>query len=639
MTKINKYIDENMRESMMGHGIESKMEEQMKNLVEELAAKILVARDEYYNGTPSMTDDEYDAIEFELRKLDADHEVLKKVGAEPTSTWPKVKHDIPMGSLDKAQNADNFLAWAHKYVGDKYAKAFSASDKVDGISIEMRYNKGVFFQAITRGDGVTGEDISPNVRKMHGFCQQLPTPFTGSVRGEIVLFKADWRRFMSDKKNPRGAACGTAKRLDGDKCQHLNLLMYEVIGDGTRFDSDAEKFISLREWGFNLPYAKSNLSAAEVVTFMADRATKRDDIPYEIDGLVVRIDNQDDFEAAGSHDMNPKGEPEKKPTTVRSITWQVGRAGRVTPVAELEPVDIGGATISRVSLHTARMAVESDAGPGAKVIISRRNDVIPYMEKVLAESNVDAPTKCPLCKDKLEWEGEYLQCNNATCPAVLHSAVKVWTTRLDVLHWGDALVETLINEGYVKTLPDIYKIKWDKFSVDHGRIAVRAMTSLKEHEEMTLAQFIAALNIRHCQTTAKDIVSAGYDTVEKFMSLNESTLASISGIGPVKAAFIAAGIKQLTSVVSELVKFITIKQPKKGTMTGTSFCFTGAAARPRKELQAMAENAGAEVKDSVGKGLTYLVMADPTSTSSKAEKARKLGTKCISEEDFVKMVS
>ena len=613
-----------------------------KTQLEEL---IKEAKDAYYNGEPIMTDEEYDALENELRELNPNSPVLS-VGAAPTSTWPKVKHDIPMGSLDKVQNENDWVTWWNKLgIG---INEVVVTDKLDGISIELQYEDGELARAITRGDGETGENITPNVRKMKGVPERADVG-TVSVRGEILLFNSDWQKHMPEKKNPRNAASGTSKRLDGTGCEHLTVLCYDMIPTGTAFvpfNTYEDTLSRLDDTGFITPnWVK--LDANEVASCAQAVFADRDKLKYLIDGVVVRVNDNKTFKNLGSLNLNPRGAvaykppPEIKPASVKSITWQVGRIGRVTPVAELNPVDIGGVTISRVSLHTARMAVESKAGPGAKVLISRRNDVIPYMEKVLSESNIVAPTKCPLCDGKLDWEGEYLQCNNAACPAVLHSAIKVWTSRLDVLHWGDSLIDDLINGKYVKTLPDIYKIKWDRFSVEHGSgIATRAMMSLKEHDTMTLAQFITALNIRHCQTTAKDIVSAGYDTVDKFLSLNEEALNMMSGIGPVKSAFIAAGIKQLDSVIRELIKFVTIKQPNKGgAMKGSSFCFTGAASRPRKELQAMAENAGAEVKDSVGKGLTYLVMADPNSTSSKAEKARKLGTKCISEEDFVKMVA
>jgi len=626
---------------MNNRDAEHEMYLKMKEYVDKLANQILVARDEYYNGTPSMSDDEYDALESELRKLDADHQVLKRVGAEPASAWEKHQHVIPMGSLDKAQNEQEFVKWANKL---DPKTTYSITDKLDGISIEVEYLKGSFQVASTRGNGYQGEDISQNVLKMKGVRRILPEPFTGSLRGEIVLLKEDWLRHMPDMKNPRNGCSGTAKRLDGSGCQHLTVIFYEVIGD-VKLPTHVDQLCFLKTLGLQVPNY-GFCKGADVPKWVEDRLKERDKIPYEIDGLVVRIDNQETFDSLGDLDMRPRGAiaykppPETKVTTVKNIVWQVGRIGRVCPVAELEAVDIGGVTISRVSLHTAKMAVELKAGPGSKVLVSRRNDVIPYVEEVLTPVKVEVPRGCPVCSELLDWDGEYLQCNNGLCPSVLHSAVKVWTERLDVLHWGDALIDQLIDGEYVKTLPDIYKIKWDRFSVEHGGgIATRAMVSLKEHERMSMVQFITALNIRQCQTTSRDIVSAGYDTADKFLALDSTTLAAIPGIGPVKAKFISRGIKQLEPVIRELVKHVTIKEPKMGKLNGQSVCFTGKSSHSRKELSEMAEAAGLEVKNSVGAGLTMLVMADSNSTSSKAEKARKLGTKCVSENEFVKMVS
>jgi len=609
-----------------------------------LETEIKKAKDEYYNkGESSLDDSTYDALEEELRLVDPDNELLKKVGAESNSNWPKVKHSIQMGSLDKVQNEDEFQDWIHKH--SLISEPLTVTEKLDGISIEVTYLNGSLQRACTRGDGVTGEDITPNVLKMQGVQRVLKEPFTGSLCGEIILTHAKFQQYFKDCRNPRNAASGTAKRLNGDRCEHLTIMFYGAIGD-LKYKTYRDVIGFIRSLGFIAPQCIFGQSHGEIVLRMQQVSKQRASIGYDIDGLVVRVDDMAKFNELGEHNMRPKGSiaykfpPEAKTTQVKSITWQVGRTGRITPVAELQPIDIGGTTISRVSLHTAKNAQECGAGMDAMVVITRRNDVIPFVEKVLDKVSVSVPDKCPICREKLEWEGEYLACVNPACPSVLHNAIKVWTERLDILHWGDSFIRSIIHTGQIHNLSHIYDMDWGFVGEEVGAgVAERSRLSLEKNgRKMDLAKFITALNIRHCQTTAKDIVNAGYNTVDKFLTLNVEKLTAVSGIGPIKAAFIADGIQKLQKVIKELVKFVKIEEPKMGKLSGSSVCFTGEASRPRKELQTMAEAAGLEVKNSVSKGLTYLVMADPNSTSSKAQKARSIGTKCVSEEDFCKMV-
>jgi len=615
-----------------------------KQHIDKLANQLLVARDEYYNGTPSMSDDEYDALEGELRKLDADHQVLKKVGAEPVSGWKKVKHETPMGSLDKAQNEDEFQAWVTRH--NLANEAFVVTEKLDGLSIEITYLKGSLQQAISRGNGEIGELVTPNVIRMKGVHRVLKEPFTGSMRGEIVLTHADFNQYFKDYKNPRNAAAGTAKRLDGEKCEHLTVMFYDVIGD-LNFTTYRDTLDFISSMKLFTPKYIHGQSKTDIQLRMQQVTSQRSTIGYDIDGLVVRIENSKKFEELGQLNLNPRGAvaykfpSEQKVTTVRDIKWQIGLGGHITPVMEVEDTDIQGVTINNVTLHTAANAKKCQAGPGAKVIITRSNDVIPMIVGVVpgTEKPVKVPTTCPVCSARLGWEGEYLSCVNNNCPNILYSAVKVWCDRLEILNFGPALIQQLIDGGYVKSLPDVYKVNWDKFGDKHGSgIAVRAKESLNQKRAITLSQLIAALNIKGCLTTSRDIVSAGYNTVDKFLTLDYTKLAAIPGIGPIKAAFIADGVRKLETVIRELTKHVTIEEVKMGKLSGTSFVFTGAASRSRKELTEMAEAAGAEVKSSVSKGVSYLVLADPASTSSKAEKARKLGTKLISENEFVKMV-
>jgi len=618
-------------------------------MTKDLEQKLQQAREAYYkDGTSPLTDAEYDALEDELRAVDPDNPLLKEVGADTDSGWSKARHEIPMGSLNKVQNKDQYNSWLKSVglnVGEFGVGILFISEKLDGSSIAVQYVDGVYTKAITRGDGEEGEDITPNVAKMKNVPPNLPIKWTGWLRGEILLFKEDWQQHMSDKKNPRNAAAGTAKRHDGEGCEHLTVLYYDMTDSGT-YTSDKlmakhgmlefiENALGLRTANHVGPVIPN-----EIPGIVESWEQNREEIPYEIDGMVIEINARNMFEMMGETDNRPKGavaykfKPIQKTTKVRDITWQVGRTGRVTPVAELEPVDIGGVTISRASLHTARMALDSNAGPGALVVISRRNDVIPYVENVIQGAKVQPP------KFPCDWDGEYLVVREMDDKTELYNSIKTWVQRLRILHWGDALIKLIIDYELASSLPDLYSLDWNFLGDLAGQgVAKRAKKSLEDKgQDIPFADFISALNIRFLDTKSKNLVAIGIDTPEKLLAATVDQLTTAEGIGDTKAVEIRKSLDKLKPVIERMGKIISFEE-KSGPLAGLSFCFTGAMSRPRKELENMALDAGAEVKKSVSAGLTHLVMANPDSTTTKAQKARKLGTKCISEAEFKGMFS
>lgn len=614
-----------------------------KNLEQDLRK----ARENYYrDGSSNLSDAEYDQMEDELRAIDPDNQLLKEIGADTDSGWPKFNHKIPMGSLNKVQNEEQYNHWLSSVgliTNKPYVFPLLVTEKLDGISIAVQYKSGKFMTAVTRGDGTIGEDISTNVIKMKNVPDSLPNKFTGWLRGEILLYKNDWKRHMSKKKNPRNAAAGTAKRHDGEGCEYLTVLFYGIQHSDTTFASRHEELnYIIHELGLKTPNIIGPVHVEEVPKIVTSWNANRDNLLYEIDGMVIDINAITIAKNLGEVDGRPKGAiaykfpPIQKETTVVDVTWQIGRTGRLTPVAELEPVDIGGVTISRASLHTARMALNLQAGKGSRVLISRRNDVIPYVEKVLSPPT--SPVVEPTNYGEIEWDGEYLRIKQLDDKTELYNAVKTWVERLRILHWGHAFIKLLIDYDMIKSLPDIYKLDWNLVSNFAGAgIAKRAKESLESKgQNIPFADFISALNIRYLDTKAKNLVSIGIDSPEKLLKSNIVEIESAEGIGKTKALEIRKSIEHLRPIIAELATIIKFKE-KSGALVGLSFCFTGAMSRPRKELENMALDAGAEIKKSVSAGLTHLVMADPESTTTKAKKARELGTQCINEETFKEM--
>lgn len=623
------------------------------NRIKELEEKILQGRIDYYNNQPVVSDKVYDAWVDELRMLDPQNKAVTAVGSPIIqSEWKKAPHQIPMGSLDKVNTPDELSKWANDTApGEK----LFVTEKLDGLSIEVIYENGELVQAITRGDGVIGEDITINVSKMQGVPTKLAEDtFTGSLRGEIIMKKSVHKQHFADKANPRNAASGVSKRLDSVGVEHLNIMFYQVLGSvEVEFLTEWGQHMWLKHNGCDIPNSISVNDAADVNTYWRTYQDKvRDTLDYDIDGLVVRVFDLDKQAALGDKDLRPKGaiafkfDNETRVSFIRDITWQVGNSGRLTPVATIDPVVLVGATVTRASIYNVSYIEELQLDVGAEVLVARANDVIPRIEELVKGTGktVQPPTQCPECAGKVEMQGENLVCTNtANCPAQVVGRVKNWIKDLNLLEWGDALVERLVEAGKVKDISDLYLLtEEDLASIDRmgEKSAKKCFDILWKDSEVALDVFLGALSIPMIgSTTIKTIMNAGCDTLEKFGILKASNFEEVPGVGPSKAKSLADGLAANQSLILKLLENgVTIKDKIEGALTGKSVCFTGTMKTKRPVLEKMVVEAGGDVKSSVGKGLTYLVIADTNSTSSKAVNARKFGTTLISEEEFLDMV-
>lgn len=610
----------------------------------ELEERIAQARDAYYNGTPIVEDSVYDAWLDELKELREDSPQVKAVGAVPVSEWPKVAHSIPMGSLDKVQTPEQFLEWA-KPLG----KRFLQTEKLDGISVSLHYENGKLVQALTRGDGSIGEDITPNVRRMQNVLPELPEPLSVTCRGEIVLLKIDHQTHFPETSNPRNTASGTSKRYDGRGCEHLSVYVYQAL-DGPDFKTEEEQFQFLRKMGFRTPnYTATEDLAAIVKAWNTYQGELREAIPYDIDGLVIRLDDMAAQLALGDKDGRPLGATAfkftsiKLPTVARKRIDQVGGTGRITPVAEFDPVNILGAVITRASLYNQTYIEQIGFDLGAEILVSRANDVIPRVESVIkgTGSVSPAPKTCPECGAETARDGEYVICpNTGGCPAQTEGRIKQWIRDLGILEWGGVLIQKVVSEGLVKTVPDLYRLTEDQLAaLDRmgPASAKRARDELWKLNPLPLERILGALSIPLCATsTMQVLVDAGFDTIDKLRVATAAQLQEVQGMGPKRAEAFVAWMAKNSGVFDELLSTgLKLKEKTIGTLTGKSVCFTGKSNRPRPELERIAAEAGATVKKSAGKGLTYLVMADAESTSTKAQAARKNGVTCLSEDSFI----
>ena len=623
--------------------------------IAELEGLITQARISYYNsGTSTVPDETYDAWVDELSGLKHDSPALKAIGAPPVSEWQKVRHTIPMGSLSKINTLEELTGWV-RTAGPNSIVPLLCTEKLDGISLSVSFVQGAFSQALTRGDGTTGEDISVNVAKMQGIPGRLPKPVTVTLRGEVVLTKTDYAKHFPQYANPRNAASGISKRLDGHGCEHLTVIFYQVA-DGIDFPTEGEQFAWLSDMGLKIPNWYVTAMTPGVRTphdlWLEYQQFKRAELDYEIDGLVVRINDIASQLALGDVDGRPKGAvafkfaPMTRESVLRRIDWQVGASGRITPVAIFDPVKVLGAEITNASLYNAKYIQELGLDIGATVVVARAQDVIPRVASVRKGTGTTAkpPSQCPVCSGQTQMAGEYLVCiNTALCPAQAVGRVMRYIAVLDIKEWGETLIERLVALGLVNDVSDLYKLTEETLAgVDRmgDRSAAKVVKTLQARSKVPLETLLGALSIPLCgPSTFKLAMNAGYDTLAKLKAANIEQLAAVEGLGPVKAAVLWKWFQNDSGIVDKLLALgVQIEGKIQGTMTGKSFCFTGASTKPRAELERLAQQAGGEVKNSVGKKLTYLVMADPNSTSSKAVAARKNGTQCISEADFLALV-
>lgn len=621
--------------------------------IKELEGLIAGARDAYYNRTSTVSDEVYDAWVDELSELDSINQALALVGAPPVSEWLKVKHSEPMGSLDKVNTLEEMTEWVNARAS---GLSLLVSEKLDGISVQVRWDKGKLVQAVTRGDGHIGEDITPNVLRMQGVPERLPKKLTCSVRGEIILRKSDHERwFKADYANTRNAASGIAKRYDGRGSEHLSVLFYKLMSGGGKLETEEDQLRFIESMGLQTPGWTLSGMWASIKTphdiWVDYQQGRRDKLDYDIDGLVIVVNDLAKQFALGEKDLRPLGAvafkfaPITRETVLRGITPQTGGTGRITPVGNFDPVSLLGAQVVNASLYNWRYITQLGLDIGACILVARANDVIPRVVAVVRGTGTVAnpPANCSSCGAGVVQEGEFHVClNRDGCPAQIVGRVSQWISNLGILEWGDVLLEKLTTAGMVKSIPDLYRLTEDQLaSLERmgPKGAAKALANLHERMVLPLELMLGSLSIPGIAvTTVKLVMDAGYDDLPRLRATTLDKLSKINGMGPVKAEALFNWVRDRSQVVEELAAVgVMVQEPVRGKFSGMSFCFTGEMAHKRGDLEEMVKSRGGEVKSSVTKKLSYLVLADTSTT--KAAQARKYGTKCLSEDEFLVLVS
>jgi len=608
----------------------------------------------YYSVDDSLISDAaYDLFKDSvLRQLPPDHPRLKKVGHVPVSNWPKESHDIMMGSQNKVSDEKAIREWVEKKYRDLGVKdlVFVLQLKIDGYSLEAKYEK-IFKGAVTRGNGVIGENITPNAKMFRYLPGVLPVDNPVVVRGEGVLTKqayADIQKATNNRyKNPRNAASGISRRYDGKFCKNIQVIAYDV---NAKVKTEQEKAEVLKKLGFNVAktYVCKNVDQILKV-YREYKQTERDKLPYDIDGLVLKIDSLELQEKLGVKHNRPEGQvalkfdSDQAVTKVKDIALQIGRTGKVTPVAILEPVELMGSTIQKATLHNFAYIEENFIGIGAEVTIEKKGDIIPQVVDIVAPGDdYKRPTACPSCGGSLEDDSVNMWCRAPACREREINRITYWVKTLDMRGFSGKFIEKLWDMGSVQAVSDLYNLTPDDFATMDGigaKTVKGFFKTLKGSSEMYLEKFITALGIPSCSKSTAEVLVQNYKTWEEIVKVKPMELAKLPGFADVSSTTICAGIEDVSSMAADLLKVIKIKEKKKGVLTGKSFCVTGSLkSMGRKEFQEMVVDNGGTTKNSVSEGLTYLVTNDPGSGSRKNRDAKKYGVEIITEDGFFKLL-
>ena len=640
----------------------------------------------YVLDEPELSDEAYDALYDELKALEDEHPELvtpdsptQRVGAPPAEGFRKLEHLSPMGSLEKVTTAEALAKWAddvRKRLGTDEPVAYVIEPKVDGSAVSLVYEHGVFTRGATRGDGLRGEDVTANLRTIDAIPlrMRLPDgqqpPELVEVRGEIYFPLEGFRRFNEDQvaagrkpaPNARNAAAGSLRQLDPSVTARrpLSIFVYGVgllRGAGPRLQWEALAW--LRERGFRTnPDAQRLESIEEVAEACAAWERRRAELGYEIDGVVIKVDSFAQQERLGSLHERPrfarafKWAPTTAVTRLLKIHVRVGRTGVLNPLAELEPVQVGGVTVSSATLHNEDDIRRKDIREGDLVIVQRAGDVIPQVVGPAGGHEPGTkpwrmPKRCPLCDaDVVRPAGEVMhRCPNRACPSRGLETLQHWAgAAMDIEGVGGNTVKKLWDEGIVRSLPDLYRLTAERLAELEGYAelsASRAVESIRRSREQPFSRVLFGLNVPKVGWVIARSLALHFGSVDALMDAGPEQLQEVEGIGPDRAELIAewfsdpenrALVEELRSLGLRLTTGEEEK-PAEGPLTGRQYVITGTLeGLTREEAKAALEARGAKVSDSVSKRTTGVIVGE--SPGSKAQKAVKLGVPVLSEADL-----
>ncbi len=656
--------------------------EEAKKRAEELRRLIEYHNYKYYVlNQPEIPDSEYDKLFRELVEIETKFPELitkdsptQRVGGTVAKEFTELNHLFPMYSLSNAQDFEDFEEFTKrlKKLTNLEEIEFCCEYKFDGLAVEIVYRDGILDVASTRGDGIKGEDVTANVKTIRNIPLSIPYKNEIAIYGEVIMFKEDFIKLNEEKEklgepifaNPRNAAAGSLRQLD-PKITASRKLKFYAYYIKSNYDigvkKQSENIQLLKEWKFSVPDIFVSSKLEEIKNYHEEISNKRSELPFDIDGIVVKINDLSFHDKLGNVGKDVrwaiawKFKPEQGITKLKNVVFQVGRTGVITPVAELEPVRIKGATISRVSLHNFDEIKRLNVMIGDKVVVERSGDVIPYIVKVIEEERTGEekpilpPETCPECGSKVvKFEGEVAyRCINNSCPAQLIEKLRyvVSKGKFDIQGLGDEIIQKLFEQGYVRDIADIFSLNAKKlFLAGVGeKNSLKIEKAINNSKTIEYDRFITALGIRYVGEQTARLLAENFQPIEKLINAKPEELTKIEGIGEVVANSIVSFFKNEQNVKTikkmlELGVKIIYPQKEESNLLGKTIVITGTLKNfSRDEIKRILTTLGCNVSESVSSKTDYLLLGE--NPGSKYDKAKELGTKIITEEELLKMLN
>lgn len=663
----------------------------VQSRIDELRRQIEHHNYKYYvEAKPEISDREFDRLLDELKQLEAEHPELmtpdspsQRVGGQPIEGFKPVRHREPMRSIDNTYNPGELREFDRRIrkLLDNEPMTYVVELKIDGVAISLAYEKGFFTVGATRGDGETGDDVTHNLKTIHELPLRLPKKLPlFEARGEVYMNREDLAKLNRDRvarglepfANPRNSTAGSLKLLDPQECRKRRLRLFSyALGafDGIEVKSHQESLMLLKEFGFPVnPHIKSFDTIDAVIEYCNSWEHKRNDLPYDTDGLVVKVDDFSQRKRLGSTAKAPrwvvayKFAAEQALTKLKSIDLQIGKLGTLTPVAHLEPVKLAGTTVSRASLHNADYLKTKDIRVGDMVVVEKAGEIIPYVvrsepgARTGHEKIFEFPKTCPLCGSPVERDknGVFYRCTGGKkCSGQIKNILRAYARRnaMDIEGLGIKIIDQLVDSGLVNSIPDLYRLTLEQL-LDMERMGEKSaqnlLDGLNASKDRGLSRLLTGLAIQHVGDGVADLLAKEFGDIDSLMAASSERLGQINGIGPILAEsihdyFHSSAGKKTIEELRELGLKLTEERPSpahKGgaDLTGKTIVVTGSLKKyGREEIEALIRKLGGKASGSVSKNTDFLVAGEKA--GSKLEKAQALGVKVISEDEFERMVS
>ena len=661
---------------------------------EELRQLIHYHNQKYYiEAKPEISDREFDRLLEELKKLEAAHPELvtpdsptQRVGGQPITGFVTVRHRVPMLSIDNTYNAEELREFdrrVRKLLHKGEPVTYVVELKIDGVAISLTYQDGVFAIGATRGDGEHGDDVTHNLKTIHELPMRLHTkaaPAQFEARGEVYMTRAELARINLQRldkgqepyANPRNLTAGTLKLLDPRQCasRRLRLFTYALgATDGLEVKTHLEALDLLRQFGLPVnPHIVSFDTIDAVMDYITTWAEKRNELPYETDGMVIKVNDLEQRQRLGSTSKSPrwvvafKFAAEQALTRLQSIEVQVGKTGTLTPVAHLDPVHLAGTTVSRASLHNADFIAGKDIRVGDMVVVEKAGEIIPYIvrsehaARTGQEKVFQFPTACPVCGSPVQRDtrgkGVFYRCTGQDCVGRFKEQLRNFARRnaMDIEGLGEEIVEQLVDSGLVRSLPDLYRMKKEallELERMGDRSAQNLLDGIKASKGRGLARLLTGLSIRHVGEHVGELLAWDLGNIDALLAAPVERFAQVEGIGPERARSIyeffhtPSGQKQIEEFRELGVKLTEDPRPKPSAggvnLDGKTFVVTGTLKNyGRDEIEGLIKKLGGKVSGSVSKKTHYVVAGEKA--GSKLDKAKELGVAVLSEEEFDKLI-